>query len=174
MLHEYIVNNGIDVCVVSETWLKNNDGDNTWLACSILNRDGNKFSTANRLYGTGGGLALIYINKLKVENIAQGILETFEFAKWKIEFYHTKVTIVAIYRPPYSSGYQHTIPAFLDEFAEWIGDHLTDDENLIITGDFNIHINKNDPDAQAFIDITEALGLTQHVRFKKHKAGKNP
>ena len=25
MLHEYIVNKGIDVCVVSETWLKNND-----------------------------------------------------------------------------------------------------------------------------------------------------
>ena len=81
MLHEYIVNKGIDVRVVSETWLKNNDEDKAWLVCSILNRDGNKISTANRLYRTGGGLALIYNNKLKVENIAQGNLETFEFAK---------------------------------------------------------------------------------------------
>ena len=63
------------------------------------------------------------------------------------------------------------IQAFLDEFTEWIGDHLTDDENLIFTGDFNIHINKNDPDAQTFIDIIEALGLTQHVRFETHRAG---
>ena len=46
-----------------------------------------------------------------------------------------------------------------------------DAENLIFRGDFNIHINKNDPDAQSFIDIREALGLTQHVRFETHKAG---
>ena len=82
MLHEYIVNNGIDVCVVSETWLKNHVEDKVWLACSILNRDGNKISTANRLYRTGGGLALIY-NKLKVENTAQGNLETFELPNGK-------------------------------------------------------------------------------------------
>ena len=142
-----------------------------WVACSILNRDRNKISTANRLDRTGGGLALIYHNKLKVENTAQENLETFGFAKWKIKIYHTKLTIVAIYRPPYSLRNQHTIPAFLDEFTEWIGDHLTDDENLIPTGDFNIHINKNSPDAPAFIDITEALGLTQHVRFETHRAG---
>ena len=72
---------------------------------------------------------------------------------------------------PYSSRNQHNIPAFLDEFTEWIGDHLTDDENLIFTGNFNIHVNKNDPDAQAFIDIIEALGLTQYVGFETHKAG---
>ena len=100
MLPEYIDNNGIHACVVSETSLKNNDEDKAWVACSILNRDGNKISTANRLYRSGGGLALIYNNNLKVENIAQENLETFEFAKWKIEFYPTKLTIVAIYRPP--------------------------------------------------------------------------
>ena len=171
MLHEYIVDNGIDACVVSETWLKNNDEDKAWVACSILNRDGNKISAANRLDRTGGGLALIYNNKLKMENTAKENLETFEFAKWKIEFYHTKLTIVAIYRPPYSSRNQHTIPAFLNESTEWIGDHLTDDENLIFTGNFNIYISKNDSDAQAFIDITEALGLTQHVRFETHRVG---
>ena len=46
-----------------------------------------------------------------------------------------------------------------------------DDENLISTGNFNVHINKNDPNAQTFIDIIEALGLTQHVRFETHGAG---
>ena len=120
---------------------------------------------------TGGGLALVYNNKLKVENIAQEHLKTLEFAKWKIELHHTRLTIVAIYRPPYSSRNQHTIQAFLNEFTEWIGDHIMDDENLIFTGDFNIHINKNDPDAQTFIDITKALGLTQNISFETHRAG---
>ena len=118
------------------------------MACSILNRDGNKISTANRLDRTRGGLSLIYNNKLNVKNTTRENLETLKFAKWKIDIYHTKLTIVAIYRPPYSSSNQHTIPAFLDEFTEWIGDHLTDDENLIFTGNFNIHINKNNPDAK--------------------------
>ena len=142
-----------------------------WVACSILNRDGNKISMANRSDRTGGGLALVYNNKLNVDDIAKENLKTFELAKWKIELHHTRLTIVGIYRSPYSSRNQHTIQAFLDEFTEWIGDHLMDDETLIFTGDFNIHINKNNPDAQTFIEITEALGLTQQVRFETHRAG---
>ena len=141
------------------------------VACLILNRDGNKISMANRSDRTGGGLALVYNDKLKLENTAHENLKTFDFSKWKIEIHHTRLTKVAIYRPPYSSRNQHTIQAFLDEFTEWIGDHLMDDENLIFTGNFNIHINKNHPDAQIFIDITEALGLTQHIRFETHRAG---
>ena len=150
---------------------KNNDKDKVWVECSILNRDGNKISLANRSDRTGGGLALVYNNKLKVENTAHENIETFEFAKRKIEIHHTKLTIVAIYRSPYSSRNQHTTQAFLDEFTEWIGDHLMDDKNLIFTGDFNNYINKNDPDTQTFIDIIEAFGLTQHVRFETHRAG---
>ena len=126
---------------------------------------------ANKSDRTGGGLALVYNNKLKVENIAQENLQTFEFAKWKTKLHHTRLTIAAIYKLPYSSRNQNTIQAFLNEFTEWIGDHLTDDENLIFTGDFKIHINKNDPDAQTFIDITEALGLSQHIRVETHRAG---
>ena len=81
MLHEYTVNNATDACLISETWLKNNDEDKVWVACSILNRDGNKISTAKRSDRTGGGIALVYNNKPKVENTAQENLKTFEFAK---------------------------------------------------------------------------------------------
>ena len=56
VLHEYIVNNTIDACVILETWLKNNDEDKVWVA--ILNRDGNKISMANRSAKTGRGLVL--------------------------------------------------------------------------------------------------------------------
>ena len=171
MLHEYIFNNTIDAFVISETWLKNDNQDKVGVTCLILNRDGNKISTANRSDRTGVGLALVYINKLKVENTVQENLKIFQFAKWKREIHHTRLTIVAIYRPPYSSRNQHTVQAFLDEFTEWIRDHLMDGKHLIFTGDFNIHINKNDPDAQTFINIIEALGLTQHVRFETHRAG---
>ena len=44
--------------------------------------------------------------------------------------------------------------------------------NVIICGDFNMHIdNPSDTEAQIFMDTMEALGLQQHVRFQIHQAG---
>ena len=61
---------------------------------------------------------------------------------------------------------------FIDEFTEWIGEHLTSDKNLVITGNFNVHVNdQEDPDAQILTNITSALGLNQHVNFSTHRAG---
>ena len=45
-------------------------------------------------------------------------------------------------------------------------------KNIIICGDFNIHIdNLSDTEAQIFTDTMEALGLQQHVNFQTHCAG---
>ena len=49
---------------------------------------------------------------------------------------------------------------FLDDFAEYLVDVLADHGKTIILGDFNIHVNnKDDPDANVFSDMREALGL---------------
>ena len=42
-------------------------------------------------------------------------------------------------------------------------------EPLIITGDFNIHVNNtNDSDACEFLDLLASLGLKQHVIGPTH------
>ena len=44
--------------------------------------------------------------------------------------------------------------------------------NIIVLGDFNIHINNDqDADANRLKDIMEALGLQQHVSFSTHRYG---
>ena len=44
--------------------------------------------------------------------------------------------------------------------------------NVIICGDFNLHINNtSDKEAQSFMDTMEALGLKQHVSFQTHHTG---
>ena len=49
---------------------------------------------------------------------------------------------------------------FLDEYVEFLADVLADCRNILILGDFNIHINsKDDPGAEVFSDMIEALGL---------------
>ena len=43
-------------------------------------------------------------------------------------------------------------------------------EPLIITGDFNIHVNNtNDSDACEFLDLLASLGLKQHVIGPTHE-----
>ena len=44
--------------------------------------------------------------------------------------------------------------------------------NLVVLGDFNIHLNDiDDPNASIFLDTMTALGLKQHVKGPTHKSG---
>ena len=43
------------------------------------------------------------------------------------------------------------------------------DTNVIILGDFNLHVNSlNGDNAMNFIETTQALALEQHIRFPIH------
>ena len=49
---------------------------------------------------------------------------------------------------------------------------LTTNNNIVIAGDFNLHIdNDKDPEAQLFINMMAALGLDCHVDFPTHENG---
>ena len=82
------------------------------------------------------------------------------------------VTIVAIYHPPYSVTNNSTNAKFIDEFTEYLVDSIMTYNNIVILGDFNLHINdQEDPDTNIFIDTTAALGLNQYVDFVTHNKG---
>ena len=49
---------------------------------------------------------------------------------------------------------------------------ITSYHNLIIIGDFNLHLNDlDDPDTEFFIDTIKTLGLQQEVNFSTHNGG---
>ena len=73
---------------------------------------------------------------------------------------NTSLNILGEYRPPDGS-----IPHSLDNFTKLLVDIVASNTNLVILGDFNIHvIDVNDPNVSTFLDIMKALGLKQHVR----------
>ena len=39
MLHQHLVEKGIDICVVTETWLGQTDINKIWYESTVLNRD---------------------------------------------------------------------------------------------------------------------------------------
>ena len=60
---------------------------------------------------------------------------------------------------------------FIDDLTDYLTDWMASHRNIIICGDFNIHIDDlPDIEAQIFNDTMEALGL-QHVNFETHCAG---
>ena len=101
-----------------------------------------------------------------------GQLRFFQFAKWRIVLKHTTLTILAIYHPPYSNQSKVTNCDFLDEFIDWVVEYIMNDTNVIVLGDFNLHVNDpNDDNAMNFIESTQAIALEQHVNFSTHLSG---
>ena len=99
-------------------------------------------------------------------------MRSFQYAKWRIALKHTTLTILAIYHPPYSNQSKATNQDFLDEFTDWVTEYIMNDTNVIILGDFNLHVNDpNDDNAMNFIESAQALALEQHVNFSTHTSG---
>ena len=61
---------------------------------------------------------------------------------------------------------------FIGDLTDYLTDWMASNRNIIICGDFNVHIdNLTDIEAQIFNDTMEALGLQQHINFETHHAG---
>ena len=59
--------------------------------------------TSNRTGRKGGGVALIAKSHLRVKQIGEGQLQSFQFCKWQVQVHHTSITLVSIYHLPYNN-----------------------------------------------------------------------
>ena len=59
---------------------------------------------------------------------------------WKTTICNSTLNMLGIYPPPYSVGQNTTNTVFLDELTEFLMDWMTSYRNVIICGDFNLHI----------------------------------
>ena len=102
----------------------------------------------------------------------EGQLNIFQFAKWQLAVNHISIAVVTIYHPPPSNQMRVTNGDFLDEFTDWAAESVSTCKNVILVGDFYLHINDpNDDDACNFIESTQALGLQQNISFPTHVSG---
>ena len=159
---ELLEDSNADLSVLTETWLT--DADEVWVQGSKFHRHHYTMDECHRKGRKGGGLALIAKQTLKVKREEHRITAELEYVKWKVTLPNSFLNILGIYRPPDSSMSQ-----FLDIFTELLVDILTSNTNLVVLGDFNIHVNKiDDPTAGIFLDTMTALGMKQHVTGPTH------
>ena len=171
-LYKVIKEENINLCVVTEMWLSNKIEDDTWVKCTILNNDNLKLANVNRIGRKGGGIALVYCNNLKVRHLEDANQMSFQYAIWELQHKGIKMTIIVIYRPSFSTMNQAIIQSFFEEFTNWMATKSNEYSNMIVLGDFNIHINNDqDADVNRFKDIIEVQGLQQHVSFSMQRYG---
>ena len=79
---------------------------------------------------------------------------------------HYTYRMVALYRPECSR------PEFRSELTSLLDNMQTFPQDLIIVGDFNIHIdNAADSFAKSFADILSSGNFKQHVNGSRHRFG---
>ena len=95
--------------------------------------------------------------------------DNYEGAIWQISIGSKSFTLFRIYHPPKMQGMNSI---FIDQLADELVLLQAENQNIIVIGDFNIHINDHsDADANYLIDAMSALGFDQLVSKATHRLG---
>ena len=151
---------------VTETWLNNDSQFSTPIGYKAL--------FCNRQDRHGGGIMVIYKENIHITSGDRNNtnLHTFELLETTLNIDNKSYHIFCVYRPPPSRKNKLKPSDFLDEFETFLHERLLNLDNVLILGDFNIHIdNTSDPSTKAFLQTLETFDLQQHVNVATHEAG---
>lgn len=164
MVHDLIVSSQLDLLAITETWLSSLNGVTCLEACSP---EGYSSTHVPRMGRRGGGVALIYKDTIQIHPHPAGSFSTFELLDITVTVKSVATRLVIIYRPPARNKIQ-----FLHEFSallESIGSSSSG--NLLIAGDFNLHVDRPDSVELEFLCLMDSFHLVQHVSAPTHVSG---
>ena len=91
---------------------------------------------------------------------------------WIVDCGSCKLKIIIIYRIPYSIKHPITTCTFFEGFTNYLESVIMSSELLLITGDFNIHVDDLcNTDCVRFLGLLESMGLQKHGDVPTHKSG---
>ena len=159
-----LVDNDIDIAFVTETWMTNANN----LTSGLLKESGYNMFHSFRTDQRGGGVAILTKTSFSPKSSKTFKYHTFEVVVQSVRLFNQvhPITLVTIYRLDESK------PVFIQEFYNFIEFLSTNYSNLVICGDFNIHINKpTETFVSDFNDILNTFSLSQSVHVPTHILG---
>ena len=159
---------GIDVCAITEIWLRPSDEEAIPLQQIIP--PGYDIISYPRSNGkTGGGLAVVYKKHIKLQNHSiMKNLKTMECGQFQIKFRSDIISLFVIYCIPSTSVLQ-----FCEELVSILENSIGTIRNKILfMGDFNIHMDRPE-EANTIIlnDLLDSLNLRNNITFQTHILG---
>src|SRR6267154_733865 len=175
-LQDFISDHSIDILAVTETWLTPATLPST---LNSLSPPGYSILHSPRLVGKGGGLALIFRSFLKISSISLPLFSSFESAAYRVTFASSSYILLLVYRPPpktkptnHPTAASNSFSSFFTDFSMLLEDLVSSPSELIITGDFNLHLD--DPScskSSSFLSLLHTFHLSQLVSFPTHSDG---
>ncbi|XP_041813707.1 uncharacterized protein LOC121621343 [Chelmon rostratus] len=166
-IRELISQNNLDVFATTETWLNDDTGDAVLSEASPEN-----FRFYHETRGSrGGGVALQFSQQLRGEQIHFDVTVTFEYVAAALQHdeWDEPVLIINVYRPPGDKLNQ--LRAFLDEFQRLLNEVFKKYNSIIVTGDFNIWVDRMKMSSVEFDFFVLINNLDQHVQEPTHSRG---
>jgi len=115
-----------------------------------------------------GGVCLLYESSLHVRLVQLPVFSTFEVVTAFVQRAGFNAVVVVVYRPG-SSG---VTQSFFDDLSDLLERLSTFSAPLMITGDFNIHVDDaTNIHVSKFTDILSCHSLRQHVTSPTHVHG---
>ena len=168
-LHDFIIDQQLDIFALTETWLTGTDTDNPIISALLPNGYN---IIHNPRQARGGGTAIIHRNSLTVTKVSESQTHpSFEALECVVTSTQV-VRLSVIYRPPPSTKNKTTHKQFQAEFADYLGHIFTTPGMLLIVGDFNYHVeDTSDSEACSFNNLIDSFGFIQHVADSTHRSG---
>ena len=172
ILSDCILSKKIDIMVLTETWFKGNDPDVITIAeINNILPDHQLIHRPRSGACRGGGVCVVLRKGFKVmQNTSQLQFASFESLDVSISSGNTPLRLIVVYRPPPSKKNNLSVDLFMRELLENV---IVNNELLIITGDFNLHIDNlnGNSTAASFMDLIDWFGLCQLVAEPTHQRG---
>ena len=165
-LMEHILDNNPDIVLLTETWL---GSDKNSITAEIKTYGFELFHDRrkNRAKEKDGGVGVMVKANKSAKQVAVKQYSTFEHTIVKLSRKNSKILfIITIYRLQSES-----ISIFFDEFAELLDLYAVSNEDFVIAGDVNIHVETDSLYSTKFREVLNLYNLKQHVQGPTHREG---
>ena len=157
----------LDVCCITETWLKASDGA---LLAEIRDLGYDIISCPRKGGKGGGGVAFMHSKNVIAKNIKIDKYKTFEVQQVVVSGSNENIRFSTIYRTGYMNSDEKD--QYFTEMDDYVNSLLDKDGYDVIWGDLNIHVEEeNNVTAIELLDIMEYYGYTQLVNTPTQIAG---
>ncbi|XP_063953981.1 uncharacterized protein LOC135153775 [Lytechinus pictus] len=163
---DYVLEHNFDVVFICETWLTSSDD----AVIANLLPQGYTFRHRCRANRRGGGLAILYHDGLTAAIRPSLHMKSVEMMSVTLSSTNNiSIDVVMVYRPP---GTRVAFSTFIEEFTVILEETSFRPAPLVITGDFNIHLdNLTLPNTKKFNELLSSYGLVQMVTSPTHERG---
>ncbi|XP_026011883.1 uncharacterized protein LOC113014514 [Astatotilapia calliptera] len=161
LIQDLLTDRKFDFFCLTETWQQPND----FSQLNYSTPPGFVYTCQPRESGRGGGLAIIYRENWKVSPLSAPTYSSFESVVCQLSG-PTPTVIAVIYRPPKFNS------VFISDFADLLTNLATVSPNIILLGDFNVHVDNCDhPLTKDLLSCLDSFSLKQYINFPTHIKG---